>query len=172
MKTQYVATRLSCGQLFEASSSQPRRLIADPYLFGPLPAILSTDCTQAVVTSKRGQAGHTGSVGFKDFDRSIRCPRASSFLPCSVLLQALPPVAAASSLQKSSLSLIPSRSASSPSIPASTSKQNAGRASGSVRLFARFHLGAFGSVLAVLRRIGSSRGPHFPISLTQEGGVC
>ncbi len=128
MTTQYLAGRLSCGQLFEALQSQDFLSGMGTYLFETLSAILRLDCSQAIFTSQRELARRQNRVRFVDIDRSLRCPRASNCLPCSPSSQAFPLVVA--SKKKSSLSLIQSRSALSPSTPASTSNCTTGRAFG------------------------------------------
>lgn len=130
MRTQYLADRLSCGQLSEALQSQDFLSGLGMYLFDILSVNLSRDCSQAVFTSKRGLAWLCGCVGLVESDRSLRCPRASNCLPCSPSSQAFPLVVA--NKKKSSLSLIQSRSALSPSTPASTSKCTPERAFGPV----------------------------------------
>ena len=131
MVAQYLAGRLSCGQLFEALQSQDFLSDLGTYLFPTLSVNLRPDCSQAVFTSKMGWVGSFGLADLVEPDRSLRCPRASNCLPCSPSLQACPPVVASKKKKSSSL-LIQSRSASSPSTPASTSKNTLGRAFGPV----------------------------------------
>lgn len=130
MNPQYVAGRLSCGQLSEALESQVRSMPCCGYLSRLSFAILRSDCTQAIVTSEPGQSVAFATGGSVELDRSKRCPKASNCLPCSQSLQALPPVA--EQLKKSSSWSTPSRSASSLSTPASTSNRTSGRALASV----------------------------------------
>ena len=131
MFPQYVAGRLSCGQLFEALESQVHSKPRCGYLLAADLGSLAGDCTQAIVTSKAGQAGAVAAAGYVEIDRSKRCPRASSCLPCSQSLQAFPPVVVARQ-KKSSLWSTQSRSASNLSTPASTSNRTTGRALASV----------------------------------------
>lgn len=136
MAAQHLAHRLSCGQLSEALSPQGGGFPLNLYLSHRLFAIFSADCTQAIITSKLGQALPLGSVGFGTFNRSERCPRASNFLPCWQLLQALPPVVAHQKKKSSSWST-QRRSLLSLYILASISKTGLGRALASVPSFHR-----------------------------------
>lgn len=131
MFPQYVAARLSCGQLFEALESQVHPKPLCGYLLDADLGSLAGDCTQAIVTSKAATAGAIAAVGSVEIDRSKRCPRASSCLPCSQSLQAFPPVVVARQ-KKSSLWSTQSQSASNLSTPASTSNRTTGRALASV----------------------------------------
>ncbi|PYG30046.1 hypothetical protein C8N36_107213 [Pelagimonas varians] len=140
MHTQHVADRLSCGQLYEALQSQDFLSDLGAYLFANLSANLSLDCSQAIFTSQKGQAGPYGRAGLVESDRSLRCPRASNCLPCSPSSQAFPLVVA--SKKKSSLWLIQSRSPWNPSTQANTSNTITGRAFGPVPHCATSETGA------------------------------
>lgn len=129
MVAQYLAGRLSCGQLFEALQSQDFLSDLGTYLFPTLSVNLRPDCSQAVFTSKMGWVGSFGLADLVEPDRSLRCPRASNCLPCSPSLQAFPPVVASRKKKSSSLST-QSRSALSLSTQASTSKHCLERAFG------------------------------------------
>lgn len=140
MFTQHLAVRSSGMRIYDAFESQPNRLHRAEYLSEIKSVMFDSGCTQAIVTSERGQAGPTGSVGFVEPDRRKRCPRASNFLPCWVSSQAFPP--AVVSKKKNSLLSIPSRLASSPCTPANTSNRTRGRAPGSALFSKSWPFGA------------------------------
>ncbi len=124
----HVATRRSGLDRFESFESQGRVVGGCGYLFAVFSGYSGTDCTQAVTTSNRGQAGPSGRVGsFFEPDRRTRCQRASSFLPQSVFLQRFRRVHK-NRLKKSLWLSTQSRSATSPCTQASTSKLKTGRA--------------------------------------------
>lgn len=126
MKTQYLAGRPYHGAAFEAFESQAKAMSACGYLFEPDSSSFSGGCTQAAVTSIRGQAGPTGFVGSVKSIRRRRCPRASRSLPCLASLQRFQHAAAAIR-KKSSLLWTQSPFPASQRIPASTSNQFSGR---------------------------------------------
>lgn len=126
MYPQYLADRISGEALSEALRPQAWCLGAGTYLFARSLAKLAGDCSHTIVTLITGKVGPFGPARAVESDRSLRCPRASSCLPCSPSLQAFPPVVV--SKKKSSSWLIQSRSASSPSTPVSTNKTTSWRA--------------------------------------------
>jgi hypothetical protein len=130
MAPQYLAARLSCGQRSAASVSQSGALPVSAYLFQNRSFRFGRDCTHAIKTSKRGQAGRVRAVCFVEPDRSRRCLRASSCLPCSRSSRAFP--LAHSRKKKSTSWSTLSPSVSSPCTQASTSKYLSGRADVSV----------------------------------------
>lgn len=161
MFAQHVAATLSCAQVNEAFESQHDDLTRAAYLFPKRFVILTSDCTQAIYTSKRGQAGRFSSVGYVELDRSNRCPRASSCSPSSVSPLALPHVRSKKK-KLSTQSLIHSRSASSRFTPVSTSKRLSGRAFAPV---------PFSNPPSGNLRTGASLTP-IPQTQTQEGWAC
>ena len=163
MLPQYLAARLSRVKGSATSWSQRRSLPLAAYLFPQGWARFTQDCTQAIETSKRGQAGRTRAVCFVTFNRSSRCPRASSFLPCSRLSRAFP--LARRRKKKSTSWLTRRRSASSLCTPASTSKNLSGRAFVSVPITRRtpamgcysiFSVGSGDLLTAALRKVEGS----------------
>lgn len=132
MQTQYLAARLSCGQVTEASESQGESLGRIAYLFETISDTLGADCTQAINTSRAGLGGYQKPSETVDCYRSKeRCQRASNCLPCSQWL----PVwqhAAVAPKKKNTLWSIQSPSALNRFTPASTNKYNLGRALRSV----------------------------------------
>lgn len=163
MLPQYLAARTSCVKEFATSWSQPRSLPLAAYLFPQASVTFTQDCTQAIETSKRGQAGRVRAVCFVTFNRSSRCPRASSFLPCSRLSRAFP--LAHSRKKKSTSWLTRRRSASSQCTQASTSKNLSGRALASVPIIRRapvwgratdFGVGSGCYLTAALRKVEGS----------------
>lgn len=122
MFPQDVALNAGLEQLYASSESQKKILCLGAYLFHRTHVNLTLDCITAIDTTERG----TDLTDPLQFDRSHRCPRASSFLPCFRLS---PASRLAHSRKKKSTSWsIPSPSRSSPSTPASTSKKLSGRA--------------------------------------------
>jgi len=130
MHLQYLANELSCGQLSEASESQSAAMRPCAYLSRRPSGKLAVGFPPEIPSLRRGQAGPHGPVYVLQNDRSHRCPRASSFLPCSAWSQALPLVASKKkstwwSTQRRSSS---NRSALSRSTQASTNKNLSRRA--------------------------------------------
>lgn len=124
MEPQYFAARFSCGQLTEASLPHGESLRSHAYLFPQGSVNFTLDCTQAIETSEREQTSRECVECYVTINRSRRCPRASSCLPCSRLSRAFP---LAHSRKKSTSWSILSPSVSSPSTQASTSKNLSGR---------------------------------------------
>lgn len=165
MTPQYLATRLSCGQVFATSGSQRESLPRVAYLFAQPSGRFAVDCINAVKTSERGQAGRARAECFETLDRSRRCPRASNCLPCSLSSQAFP---LARSKKKKSTSLsIPSPSRSSRCTRASTSKNLSGRTSASVPLFRT--TGAARGIRLSITAFSRHFGPRFHVP---EVGTC
>ncbi len=130
MLPQHVATLRAGRVRFESFASQSRDVAGCGYLFPMISGYSKADCTQAVTTSNRGQAGPAGLVGSFEPDRRTRCQRASSFLPQLVCLQFCP--RAGTSRPKKSLWLsTQSRSATNLHTQASTSNLETGRAEAS-----------------------------------------
>lgn len=168
MTPQHLATRRSCGQCFAASVSQSESLPVVAFLFPQGSVRLTHDCTQAIGTSDRGQAGRTCSVCFGVSNRSRRCPRASNCLPCSRSSQACP--LAPSNKKKSTSWSTLSQSVSSPCTQASTSKNLSGRTGVSVPLFRRWPLAGGASTCCGSRnRIAH---PHDPLSACAPAQRC
>ena len=135
MSPQHVADRDCPSYGFESFETQRPRDWGCGYLFDVKSSYSACDCTQAVITSNRGQAGPSGLVGSFEPDRRTRCPRASSFLPRSGFLQRFR--RAQRPRPKKSLWLsTQSRSATSLHRPANTSKLKTGRASASAPFLA------------------------------------
>ena len=125
------------------------------YFFFVTCAMLGGDCTFAVETPERGQTGPQGSVGPRESDRRIRCPRASICLQCLASSQPFP--LAAASRKKNTWLWIRSPLPRSPFTPASTSNLSPGR--------------AFGSVPHSRPRRAASHRP-LPRALIEGGPVC
>ena len=127
MEPQYVARHSSSNKQIEASASQRASKPACGYLFAQNSHKLTSRFTQVAYTS-RGTGFRDSPVELtRNCDRRLRCPRASNWLPYSVLHSQHPHVHAKHRL-KSSLLLIQHRSPLSQHTQVSTSSLPLGQA--------------------------------------------
>ena len=120
MEPQYVAGHSSSTKVIEASESHRAEMPACGYLFAAGSRKLTGRFTQVAYTS-RGTGWRDSPVDLtRNCDRRLRCPRASNWLPYSVL-HSQHPLAHVKHRLKSSLWLIPRRSPLSQHTQVSTS---------------------------------------------------
>lgn len=128
MQPQDVALHSSPNRRFEALESQPKQFDANAYLFHRLSTKFSHDCTQAIITSIKGQARRGASWLPVTRDRRNRCQRASR----ASSLSALRPLWRRVLAQQKKILLLSIRNPFRPSqyILANISKTNIGQAFG------------------------------------------